>query len=401
MPEAPRSIETGSHLQRVSEYCALMAADRSGSTRADPRRQPPARRRHGRGSATRSSPSRARSLPAERREVESHTELGPRDARRRGRPAARHGGRDRPAPTTSATTAPATRRAWPARRSPSAGGSTAVADAFDALTTDRVYRGAVSVEQAVETLKAERGRHFEPRIVDTFLDALDDGLAIRERFPPPPEEQPGRAPEDKQLTLQAAAATLAITPSRLRRWADEGRIPAVRTAGGHRRFSLAAVRRLAAESGVRPTVRPVEPPASPCRCWPRTCAPTGASSRRRRPPRSTAKVRPGWFASAARRRASCASGRPTSRRLRERRYARAIGATAGLMRRAHLHGASLLERHAFLERLGQVCVRTLVRTGAERDGDRRHPAAVRLDAAGDAGRARLDSHRAPAVLLGC
>ena len=37
------------------------------------------------------------------------------------------------------------------------------------------------------------------------------------------------------------------------------------------------------------------------------------------------------------------------------------------MRRAHLHAASLLERHAFLERFGQVCVRTLVRTGAERE----------------------------------
>ena len=36
------------------------------------------------------------------------------------------------------------------------------------------------------------------------------------------------------------------------------------------------------------------------------------------------------------------------------------------MRRAHLHAASLLERHAFLERFGQVAVRALVRAGAKR-----------------------------------
>ena len=37
------------------------------------------------------------------------------------------------------------------------------------------------------------------------------------------------------------------------------------------------------------------------------------------------------------------------------------------MQRAHIHAASLLERHAFLERFGQVCARTLVRTGTERE----------------------------------
>ncbi len=60
---------------------------------------------------------------------------------------------------------------------------TAVADAFDALTTDRVYRAAVSVEQAVETLKAERERHFDPRVVDAFLEGLDEAIEIHARFP--------------------------------------------------------------------------------------------------------------------------------------------------------------------------------------------------------------------------
>ena len=147
---------------------------------------------------------------------------------------------------------------------PISGRIAAVADAFDALTTDRVYRSAGSIENAVETLRAERGRHFDPAVVDAFLARIDgrggDPRALRAAA----RGAAGLpAPEDKQITLQAAAATLAITPSRLRRWADEGRIPSVRTAGGHRRFSLAAVRRLAAESGVRPTVRPIEPPRIP------------------------------------------------------------------------------------------------------------------------------------------
>ena len=43
-----------------------------------------------------------------------------------------------------------------------------------------------------------------------------------------------------------------------------------------------------------------------------------------------------------------------------------LQASDALMRRAHSHAASLLERHAFLERFGQVAVRTLVRAGADR-----------------------------------
>ena len=38
----------------------------------------------------------------------------------------------------------------------------AVADVFDALTSDRVYRKAFSVEEAVKMMREERGRHFDP-----------------------------------------------------------------------------------------------------------------------------------------------------------------------------------------------------------------------------------------------
>ncbi len=50
----------------------------------------------------------------------------------------------------------------------------AVADVFDALTTDRVYRPAFSVERAVEMMREQRGRHFDPVLLDIFLDVLSN-----------------------------------------------------------------------------------------------------------------------------------------------------------------------------------------------------------------------------------
>jgi HD-GYP domain-containing protein (c-di-GMP phosphodiesterase class II) len=48
----------------------------------------------------------------------------------------------------------------------------AVADVFDALTSDRVYRAAYSVEQAVQMMRGQRGVHFDPVLLDAFLEVL-------------------------------------------------------------------------------------------------------------------------------------------------------------------------------------------------------------------------------------
>src|SRR6202453_2410835 len=48
----------------------------------------------------------------------------------------------------------------------------AVADVFDALTSDRVYRKAFSVEDAVQMMREQRGRHFEPVLLDAFMEVL-------------------------------------------------------------------------------------------------------------------------------------------------------------------------------------------------------------------------------------
>lgn len=62
---------------------------------------------------------------------------------------------------------------------PLEGRITAVADVFDALLTDRCYRPAFSVEEAVAMMRAGRGTQFDPRVVDALLDHAEEALAIR------------------------------------------------------------------------------------------------------------------------------------------------------------------------------------------------------------------------------
>lgn len=59
---------------------------------------------------------------------------------------------------------------------------TALADVFDALGSDRVYKKAWDDEKIFALFKEERGEHFDPRLVDIFFDHLDEFLAIRETF---------------------------------------------------------------------------------------------------------------------------------------------------------------------------------------------------------------------------
>jgi hypothetical protein len=50
----------------------------------------------------------------------------------------------------------------------------AVVDAFDAMTTDRAYRRSLPAARAAEVLREERGRQFDPRVVDVFLELLEE-----------------------------------------------------------------------------------------------------------------------------------------------------------------------------------------------------------------------------------
>jgi len=66
---------------------------------------------------------------------------------------------------------------------PAEGRLTAIADVFDALTNNRVYRSALDVDEAVELMLRGRGTHFDPRLLDLFLSAIDDLPGVRENYP--------------------------------------------------------------------------------------------------------------------------------------------------------------------------------------------------------------------------
>jgi PAS domain S-box-containing protein/putative nucleotidyltransferase with HDIG domain len=52
----------------------------------------------------------------------------------------------------------------------------AVVDVWDALTSDRPYRAAWSHEQALAYISEQAGKHFDPRVVDVFLDLIKNEI---------------------------------------------------------------------------------------------------------------------------------------------------------------------------------------------------------------------------------
>jgi len=65
---------------------------------------------------------------------------------------------------------------------PLEGRITAVVDVFDALCSKRPYRQPVPMDRPLEIIRDARSQHFDPRVVDAFLAAKDEVLAIQERF---------------------------------------------------------------------------------------------------------------------------------------------------------------------------------------------------------------------------
>jgi putative two-component system response regulator len=85
---------------------------------------------------------------------------------------------------------------------PLCGRIVALADVYDALTTRRVYKDAYSHEKARSIILEGRGTHFDPDVVDAFLDNEAMFVAIRESF----------ADEETEPTAAAPSPQLAATP---------------------------------------------------------------------------------------------------------------------------------------------------------------------------------------------
>lgn len=65
---------------------------------------------------------------------------------------------------------------------PQLGRIVAVADVFDALTSERPYKRAWSLDDACRFLEERRSKHFDPLCVEAFLAGWEDILEIRQRF---------------------------------------------------------------------------------------------------------------------------------------------------------------------------------------------------------------------------
>lgn len=65
------------------------------------------------------------------------------------------------------------------RAIPVEGRISAIADVFDALTSERVYKSAISIDESLKILREGRGRHFDPELLDLFLDNMDEIRRIK------------------------------------------------------------------------------------------------------------------------------------------------------------------------------------------------------------------------------
>lgn len=196
-----RDEETGAHISRMSRYSELLAGA-AGLSRDQVELIRVASPLHDVGKigvSDRILQKPGRHTPEEFEQMKLHTVFGYRTL----------AGTDLPLLNVAATIAYTHHEKWSGEGYPRglAGGAipiegriVAIADVFDALTTKRVYKPAFTVEHTVELMRAGRGQHFDPELLDLFLGRLDDVLAIREEFP-------DRAGEgDEPFELHRAAA---------------------------------------------------------------------------------------------------------------------------------------------------------------------------------------------------
>ncbi|MFZ4287560.1 HD domain-containing phosphohydrolase [Variovorax sp. HJSM1_2] len=73
-------------------------------------------------------------------------------------------------------------RGLKAEEIPIEGRIVAVADVFDALTSERPYKPAWTVEAAIALLQRESGKHFDPQVVAAFLSQLPAIIEIKNRW---------------------------------------------------------------------------------------------------------------------------------------------------------------------------------------------------------------------------
>ena len=65
---------------------------------------------------------------------------------------------------------------------PLVGRIVAIADVFDALTSKRPYKKAWTEQEALDFLREQKGRHFDPALVDLFIEQMPAVRAVQQRW---------------------------------------------------------------------------------------------------------------------------------------------------------------------------------------------------------------------------
>jgi HD-GYP domain-containing protein (c-di-GMP phosphodiesterase class II) len=178
-----RSKETGNHVKRVAEYSKLLARY-YGLNEKEAEMLKQASPMHDIGKVA--IPDAVLNTPgrfdeSEREIMNTHAALGYEMLKHSNRPLLK----------TAAIVANEHHEKWDGSGYPRGlsgenihiyGRITALADVFDALGSDRVYKQAWDDEKIFNLFKEERGKHFDPKLVDIFFEHLDEFLKIRETF---------------------------------------------------------------------------------------------------------------------------------------------------------------------------------------------------------------------------
>ncbi len=178
-----RSKETGNHVKRVAEYSKLLALY-YGLEKKEAEMLKQASPMHDIGKvgipdAILNKPGRFNE--EERIIMNTHAKLGYDMLKHSNRPLLK----------MAATVAYEHHEKWDGSGYPNAlkgedihiyGRITAIADVFDALGSDRVYKKGWELERILSLFKEERAKHFDPKLVDIFFENLDEFLKIRDEF---------------------------------------------------------------------------------------------------------------------------------------------------------------------------------------------------------------------------
>jgi HD-GYP domain-containing protein (c-di-GMP phosphodiesterase class II)/ribonuclease BN (tRNA processing enzyme) len=178
-----RSKETGNHVRRVAEYCKILAlAYGMDENEAELLKQASPMHDIGKIAIPDSILNKPGRFNAEDRAImDTHPQLGYNMIK----------SSERPLLKAASYVAYEHHEKWNGTGYPRGlkgeeihiyGRITAIADVFDALGSDRVYKKAWDDERIFKLFKEERSKHFDPTLVDLFFEKKDEILKIREKF---------------------------------------------------------------------------------------------------------------------------------------------------------------------------------------------------------------------------